>query len=334
MQILATQSANFQGELVSLRSSLTVAADRITAEVSRATLAESSKLDKTTQYQTADAIVSEAVRQASSSASGTYIAKTSVYQTAQSIVAAAEEYTTNNAYTIKSGIAINASGIEVSGGKYVKIKSGGSFAVDSGNFSIDSSGNVSMTGAITAVSGRIGGWLLGTNLLSSGSGAGYVALDSNTSDTYAIWAGSATAANAPFRVARDGTVVLTALQVMQEDGTTTTVNLSSNQSSYPLWKLYYSTIKNYTQSGGYCTSMTLSNGTTVNFRNANVAYKQGWNDCVDAILATWEVLTYRAGGTYYGTLYVAPTGGAQAVNNCWAGQGTYDADIYTVPDKI
>lgn len=268
--ILATQQATFQESLVSLSASLTVAADRITAEVSRATVAESSKLDKTTQYQTADAIVSEAVRQASSSASGTYIAKTSVYQTAQSIVAAAEEYTTNNAYTIKSGIAINASGIEVSGGKYVKIKSGGSFSVDSGNFSIDSSGNVSMTGAITAVSGRIGGWLLGTNLLSSGSGSGYVALDSNASDTYAIWAGSATAANAPFRVARNGTVVLTALQVMQEDGTTTTVNLSSNQSSYPLWKLYYSTIRSYTTSGNYCTSMTLSNGATVNFNHAGV----------------------------------------------------------------
>lgn len=261
--ILATQQATFQESLVSLSASLTVAADRITAEVSRATVAENSKLDKTTQYQTADAIVSKAVSQASSSASGTYIAKTSVYQTAQSIVAAAEEYTTNNAYTIKSGIAINASGIEVSGGKYVKIKSGGSFSVDSGNFSIDTSGNVSMNGAITAVSGRIGGWLLGTNLLSSGSGAGYVALDSNASDTYAIWAGSATAANAPFRVARNGTVVLTALQVMQEDGTTTTVNLSSNQSSYPLWKLYYYTVKSYTAD-----SITLSNGATLNFNRA------------------------------------------------------------------
>lgn len=267
--ILATQQATFQDTLISLSASLTVAADRITAEVSRATVAENSKLDKTSQYQTADAIVSEAVSQASSSASGTYIAKTSVYQTAQSIVAAAEEYTTNNAYTIKSGIAINASGIEVSGGKYVKIKSGGSFSVDSGNFSIDTSGNVSMNGSITATSGRIGGWLLGTNLLSSGSGTGYVAMDSNASDTYAIWAGSATAANAPFRVARNGTVVLTALQVMQEDGTTTTVNLSSNQSSYPLWKLYYSTIRSYTTSGNYCTSMTLSNGTTVNFNNAD-----------------------------------------------------------------
>lgn len=214
--ILATQAATFQNTLISLQASLNVSADRITAEVNRATIAESSKLDKTTAYQTADAIVTAAVSQASSSASGTYIAKTSVYQTANSIVAAAEEYTTNNAYMIKSGIAINASGIEVSGGKYVKIKSGGSFSVDSGNFSIDSSGNVSMTGAITATSGRIGGWLLGTNLLSSGSGSGYVALDSNTADTYAIWAGSATAGSAPFRVQRNGTVYLNALMVYDE----------------------------------------------------------------------------------------------------------------------
>lgn len=68
------------------RAELTVANDRISAEVMRATTAEGGKIDKTVQYQTADAIVSEAVRQAGMDASGNYISKTSVYQTADSIV--------------------------------------------------------------------------------------------------------------------------------------------------------------------------------------------------------------------------------------------------------
>lgn len=41
-------------------------------------------------------------------------------------------------YTVRSGIAITASGVDVTGGKYVKISSGGTFEVDATNFKIDS----------------------------------------------------------------------------------------------------------------------------------------------------------------------------------------------------
>lgn len=68
------------------RAELTVANDRITAEVMRATTAEGGKIDKTTQYQTADAIVAEAVRQAGVNGNANYILKTSSYQTAEAIV--------------------------------------------------------------------------------------------------------------------------------------------------------------------------------------------------------------------------------------------------------
>jgi len=68
---------------------------------------------------------------------------------------------------------------------------------------------VKKSGEIKATSGTIGGWTLGTNKLSSGSSTGYVAFDSNTSNTYAIWAGSATAANAPFSVTRAGAIKAT-----------------------------------------------------------------------------------------------------------------------------
>jgi hypothetical protein len=93
------------------------------------------------------------------------IAKTATYQTADEIVTAAEGYTDgqltsysttsqtndaialyvgNNAYQIQSGIAIDAYGIDVTGSKYVKIRSGGSFEVDSTNLKINST-----TGAIS-----------------------------------------------------------------------------------------------------------------------------------------------------------------------------------------
>ena len=178
------------------------------------------------------------------------------------------ELSVRDKYGKVSGIEITSSGIEVSGSKYIKIKSGGTFVVDSGNFSIDASGNVSMTGTITAGAGStIGGWALGANRISSGSSTGYVAMDSDTTGTYAIWAGHETAGSAPFRVKRDGSVYITSLWTVGEDQTETEVNLRTAG----LWKLSYQTIKQatiVTDSNGKCTAFTLSNGTTVNFSNA------------------------------------------------------------------
>lgn len=129
--------------------------------VSRAaTAAASSYIAKTTTYQDAASIVSAAVSQAGTAASSAYIAKTTTYQTAASIVTTAEGYTdnkltsystttqmssaistyvTNNAYKLVSGIAIDANGIDITGSKYVKIRSGGSFNVNStGTFDVTS----------------------------------------------------------------------------------------------------------------------------------------------------------------------------------------------------
>ena len=73
----------------------------------------------------------------------------------------------------------------------------------------DSNGNLHLSGVISATGGEIGGWNIGNNSLSSGTGAGYVALNSDTSGTYAIWAGDATAADAPFSVTRAGALKAT-----------------------------------------------------------------------------------------------------------------------------
>ena len=176
----------------------------------------------------------------------------------------------NNKYTIRSGIAIELAGIEISGSKYIKIKSGGSFAVDSGNFAIDESGNVSMTGSVTASAGQIGGYSIGATRLSSGSGTTFVGLDSGTENfDYAIWAGAETAASAPFRLKRDGTLTVTKLEILEEgsQSTTETINLRN----YALWKLSYSVVKSHTND-----SITLSDGTTLNFNRAT----DGWSAAV------------------------------------------------------
>lgn len=328
ISLMAETTAQLQGDTIEMRAQLTVANDRISAEVTRATNAEGGKLDKTSSYQTAEAIVTEAVSRAGSAADGNYIhrtstyqtadaivstavsqaataadssyiaktstyqtaeaivntaesravdavngryiAKTRTYQTADAIVLAAEQYTDDNAYSIQSGIEIKAAGIEISGSKYVKIKSGGKFVVDSGKFSIDTSGNVSMEGEITSTSGSIGGWTMAAKRLSSGSGSTYVGLNSNADNSYTIWCGSETPSSAGFRVRRDGSVTLTKLLALNENNTEVEVNLRTAG----LWKLNYQTIRSVTSSGGFVTEMTLSNGNTVNFKSAAEGYAE------------------------------------------------------------
>lgn len=277
VSIMAEEQLIIGDQVYRNMAELRVQANMISQEVQRATNAEDGKIDKTSQYQTADAIVAEAVsratssaagmyiaktivyqdansivteavRQSTSAASGSFIAKTSTYQTADSIVAAAERYVngqltsystttqtaeqisayvTNNAYKIQSGIAIEAAGVTISGGKYVNIQSSGSFSVTASTFGIRSAAN----------------------------------------ETYAIWAGNGTASQAPFRVKPDGTVYLTKLIALSEQGGETEVNLRTAG----LWKLNYQTIKQATietDASGYCTKFTLSNGTVVNFNHA------------------------------------------------------------------
>ena len=194
----------------------------------------------------------------------------------------------NDKYTIRSGIAIEAAGVTVSGSQYVVIQSGGYFQVTTGNFGIDTNSStyvmwsgaasaanspfwLKKSGEIYAISGTIGGFTLAANSLSSGSTTTYVNINilqrfrvchihSNSSNTYAMWAGAEAVTNAPYRLKRDGTVYLTSLIAVGENGSETTVNLRTAG----LWKLSYNTIKSYTSD-----SITLSNGATINFIKAS-----------------------------------------------------------------
>ena len=324
LEMEATARMQLGEEVINLSSRLTITATAIESEVIRATNAENSKIAKTNIYQTADDIVTAAENYFD----GILTDEAAIRTSATGITAYVAHYTGDNFYEIRSGIDIKAAGIEISGAKYIKIKSGGLFQVESGNFGVDASGNVTMTGTITATSitansgGTIAGWTISANLLSSGSGNGYVALSSDPNGTYAIWAGNQTAANAafwvkrdgsakfagtiaaaagstlggwtlgstdlhsgsggsyialassgtyamwagaensaaaPFRLKPDGTVYLTKLIALAENGTETTVNLRTAG----LWKLSYSTVKSHTAS-----SLTLTDGTTINFTKA------------------------------------------------------------------
>lgn len=333
VSILAEEQLTIGDQVYRNLAEIRVTANMITQEVQRATNAENGKIDKTTQYQTAEAIVTEAVSQSASSASGLYIAKTSTYQdansivteavrqsynsaegsylkktstyqTADSIVTAAQTYTngqltsystttqtssmisayvTNNAYKLQSGIAIEAAGITISGGKYVNIQSTGTFSVTASTFGIRSASN----------------------------------------ETYAIWAGNGTASQAPFRVKPDGTVYLTKLIAIGETGTETQVNLNTAG----LWKLNYSTIKSFsTDSQGYCSGMTLSGGTSINFKSAasvyvvsaNVASAGGVSDTwtVNVALSSGLDMTVALGDTYAPLTSVYNSGWNDCLNVC------------------
>lgn len=216
--------------------------------------------------------------------------ETEIQQNATQIQLLANRTTTleNNKYTIISGILIQAEGISISGAQYVKIASGGYFQVQTGNFGIDTNSStyviwsgastaasspfwVKKSGEIYAISGTIGGFTLAANSLSSGSTTTYVNINSNASNTYAMWAGAEAATNAPFRLKRDGTVYCTSLVAVGENSSETTINLRT----VGLWKLSYSTVRSYTSADGYCTSITLSSGATLNFSTATLS--GGWS---------------------------------------------------------
>ena len=161
----------------------------------------------------------------------------------------------------------------VQSGSSVSINTGGSLTIGSGNFSIDASGNVTMTGKVTASSGKIGGWNISTDRLYAGSGASYVALNTNASYP-AIWAGNGTYSSAPFRVYQDGSVYITSLYALKEDGTQEKVDL---RSSY--WKMdsaYSHAVKTLSVADNVLT-IALYNGTTVNFKKASSISLVSWS---------------------------------------------------------
>ena len=343
------------GDRVSTNSAqITIQADRITQEVQRATNAEDGKISKTTQYQTADAIVSEAVSQSASSAQGIYLAKTTQYQTADAIVTEAVRQSSASAagtyisktttYQTADSIvteAVRQSGVNVAQGYLAKTTAyqtvndiiadsqakADAAATSAKNASIAKtstyqSAQAIVNAAVAAAATSAGQTYIakttsyqtadaivqtaerytdnnayklvsGITITAGGidiSGSQHViiasggyfqvktgnfGIDTNSS-TYVLWSGASTAANSNFRLKKDGSLTVTKLMVLAEDGTESEFNLRTGN----LWKLNYQTIKQNTitrDTDGYCTGFTLSNGTTVNFRRAaSVTLSGAW----------------------------------------------------------
>lgn len=78
-------------------------------------------------------------------------------------------------------------------------------AASSLDWNVTAANTLSVKGTITATSGVIGGWTIGATSLTSGSGANTVGLDSGGTNP-AIYAGSATPANALFKVTQAGAI--------------------------------------------------------------------------------------------------------------------------------
>lgn len=68
------------------------------------------------------------------------------------------------------------------------------------------SGNLTLSGAIKAKSGNIGGWEIGEKLLHVGEGSNYAGI---SSESYSFWAGNETASSAPFSVTKAGAITAT-----------------------------------------------------------------------------------------------------------------------------
>ena len=316
---------------------ITIQTDRITQEVERATNAENGKISKTTQYQTADAIVSEAVSQSASSASGLYLAKTTTYQTADAIVTEAVRQAATSAgqtyiaktSTYQTADSIKTEAVRVSGvnaaALYLQKNSSypdvdaiinqasaladaaadtakdASIAKTSTYQSAQAIVNTAVAAAATAagqtyiakttsyqtadaivqtaeaytdnnayklVSGititAAGIDISGSQYVKIASGgvfqvtSGNFGVDSGSSG-YVIWSGAAAAADASFRVKKNGECTVTKLMMLNENNVETEFNLRAGG----LWKLNYSTIKAHTAS-----SITLTDGTTINFTKA------------------------------------------------------------------
>ena len=356
--LLAESNATLQGDVVSMRASISVTDSRITQEVERATQAEAGKIEKTTQYQTADeivsaavseatssigdtyvrstqvlqtaeAIVSEAVSQAASAASGAYLEKTTQYQSASGIVTEAvrvsgenadqkyleksTEYqtvsdlvsksqqqaneaatTAKNASIAKTATYTDAQSIVNTAVASAATAAGQSYIAKTTTYqtadNIVSAAESYVNGQLTNYSTRqqtstairdyvrdnAYGLVSGITITAQGvdvSGSQHVSIASGgwfkvqtgdfgidtSSSGYVIWSGGSAASNSPFRVTKSGTVYLTKLIAVAENGTESDVNLRTAG----LWKLGYHTIKSYGTN-----SITLSNNAVVNFNTA------------------------------------------------------------------
>lgn len=144
---------------------------------------------------------------------------------------------------VVAGGEVNISGgnVVVDSNGSIDITSDGTFTLDSEYFDVDEDGKITATG------GLIGGWTIGENQLSAGVGETSVVLNSDPDEDYGIWAGGDTSEEAPFRVCRDGTVVITKLERIKDPtNPEVTEEIDLRQSLWQMDVAYNRSIRTFT----------------------------------------------------------------------------------------
>jgi hypothetical protein len=258
-------------------------------------------LQKNSSYPDVDAIINQAsalADAAADTAKDASIAKTSTYQSAQAIVntaVAAAATAAGQTYIAKTTSYQTADAIVQTAEAYTdnnayKLVSG--ITITAAGIDISGSQYVKIAsgGVFQVTSGNFG--------VDSGS-SGYV-----------IWSGAAAASDASFRVKKNGECTVTKLMMLNENNVETEFNLRAGG----LWKLNYSTIKAHTAS-----SITLTDGTTINFTNAS----------------STSIQPDGAGSVYIMANSAAVSGTSKAVTVAYDAAGTksYSSGFITVPVK-
>lgn len=212
------------------------------------------------------------------------------------------------------GFTIGASALTAgAGGSAVGLAPGtypfyaGSATAASAPFRVSSAGalvatSATITGAITASSGSIGGFTIGASALTAGAGASAVGL---APGTYPFYAGSATAASAPFRVSAAGAVTCTSISC-----TNLSVGAGSTWAGNVLGTAYIPNLNASKITAGTMVADRISGG-TIGACTINAAYITAGSFSADRIsggtldCSTMTVSNLSAGSINTGTLNFA-----------------------------
>jgi hypothetical protein len=241
----------------------------------------------------------------------------------------------SNKYDKVSGIDIVADGVEISGSKYVKIKSGGSFEVESGKFNIDTQGNATFGGSLDGADGTFKGTVTANGVIACNIDAGKI-----TSGT--LDCGNLTVSNLSASDVHGGTIDATDVTITNLDAQSI-VGGTIDASVVTVTNLDAAQIKTGTMSADYirgggidATNVTITNldaasivGGTIDARNVtitNLDASQIKSGTMSAGYIEGGVLTLGGNNNESGLLQIENSSGA--VIGSWGMAGIV-ADVGT-----
>jgi len=182
------------------------------------------------------------------------------------------------------------------------------------------------TGAITAVSGTVGGWTLGTNSFTANGGIVGLSSAITTGNDIRFFAGSTTLTSAPFRVAEDGSLVAT-------DATITGTTQTNSGLHKVVMESSDNSIKWYNQYGENTVSIDAQNGMKIVDSIDKVVQGTTTIDgsmilIRDGIDTSQYIIISRSDGVYFSSTFDYPTvDGVHVSAHTHTGSGTNGAQL-------